>query len=181
MNAHKFRRSAASVAAVKVHRAIIRHVLQSNPSLHPSASSLSLSSPLQLPPVLVCSVPPGSLTLLRYLFVFCTASLRPQTSPSPPTPYPSSFFFFFFFLGFHPRFILHLTLSPSRSAGLLRGPPNQLFFLPVTVQISIPETLRGRWGCGPFIRAQQCFSCEHVQVLGQYTVTVGLYDVKLSE
>lgn len=40
------------------------------------------------------------------------------------------------------------------------GPPDQLFFLPVTVQISIPETPRGRWGCGPFVCAHQCLSYE---------------------
>lgn len=75
---------------------------------------------LQSSRVLVCSVPPGSLTLLRYLFVFCTASLQPQTSPSPPTPCSSSFFFFFFY--FCPRRVLHLTLSPSRSVYLVRAP-----------------------------------------------------------
>lgn len=51
-------------------------------------------------------------------------------------------------------YILHLALSSSSCLSLslnLLGPPNQLFFLPVTVQISIPETSRDRWGCGPFV------------------------------
>lgn len=128
-------------------------------ALLPSLLSSPLSPPLQSSRILVCSVPPGSLTLLRYLFVFCTASLQPQTSPSPPTPCSSSFFFLFY-----PRLaslscVLHLALSSSRFINL-PGPPDQLFFLPVTVQISIPETPRGRWGCGPFIYAHQCLSHE---------------------
>jgi len=53
--------------------------------------------------------------------------------------------------------VVHFALLSSRSVDL-SGPPNQLFFLPVTVQISIPETPRDRWGCGPFICARQCFS-----------------------
>lgn len=56
--------------------------------------------------------------------------------------------------------VLHLALSSSRFINL-PGPPDQLFFLPVTVQISIPETPRGRWGCGPFICVQQCLSREN--------------------
>lgn len=122
-----------------------------------------LSSPplLQSSRVLVCFVPPGTLALLRYLFVFCTASLQPQTSPSPPTPCSSSFFFLFFH-----GFSLLVVRSPPRSLSSSRfinlpGPPDQLFFLPVTVQISIPETPRGRWGCGPFICAHQCLSREY--------------------
>lgn len=58
--------------------------------------------------------------------------------------------------------ILHFALSPSHSVDL-PGPPDQLFFLPVTVQISIPETPRDRWGCGPFICARQCLSHENCE------------------
>lgn len=99
---------------------------------------------LQSSRVLVCSVPPGSLTLLRYLFVFCTASLQPQTSPSPPTPCSSSFFFFF--CSFYPCRVSYTPLFRHLTRSNLPGPPDQLFFLPVTVQISIPETPRDRWG-----------------------------------
>lgn len=73
--------------------------------------------------------------------------------------------------------ILHLALSLSRSVYLL-WPPDQLFLLPVTVQISIPETPRDRWGCGPFICACQCLSHENCKTqLDIYTL--GLIAFKL--
>lgn len=137
---------------------------------------------LQSSRVLVCSVPPGSLTLLRYLFVFCTASLQPQTSPSPPTPCSSSFFFFFFFCGFCPRRIFYtFALSPSHSVDL-SGPPDQLFFLSVTVQISIPETPRDQWGCGPFVCAHQCLSHENRKTpLNMWTLGLIIFELLIEK
>lgn len=126
---------------------------------------------LQSSRVLVCSVPPGSLTLLRYLFVFCTASLQPQTSPSPPTPCSSSFFFFFF-RGFCPRHVFYTSLFRHLTRSTCPGLPDQLFFLPVTVQISIPETPRDRWGCGPFVHM-----CTPVSLTRESRNTIGYVNI----
>lgn len=81
---------------------------------------------LQSSRVLVYSVPPGSLTLLRYLFVFCTASLQPQTSPSPPTPCSSSFFFFF--CGFCPRRVFYTSLFRHLTQSTCPGPRTSFSF-----------------------------------------------------
>lgn len=70
--------------------------------------------------------------------------------------------------------VLHLALSLSRSVKLVRA-PDQLFFLPVTVQISIPETPRDRWGCGPFICARQCLSYENRETRKEYGYWALLY------
>lgn len=96
-------------------------------ALLPSLLSSPLSPPLQSSRVLVCSVPPGSLTLLRYLFVFCTASLQPQTSPSPPTPCSSSFFFLFFH-GFHPCHAFYTSLSRRLASSTCPDPRTSFSF-----------------------------------------------------
>lgn len=76
-------------------------MLQSCPSLYCSTVatprfplSLPLTPLLQSSRVLVCSMPPGSFTFLRYLFVFCTASLQSHRPlhllPLPLVPHHSS-------------------------------------------------------------------------------------------
>lgn len=74
-----------------------------------------------------------------------------------------------------------LARSPARAPVSLSvdspGPPDQLFFLPVTVQISIPETPRGRWGCGPFVRARASVSHTRIyagpdRVRGQWALSI---------
>lgn len=146
------------------------HVLQSQPSLScsfavatflpflPAAAVVSgtrmfratgLPHPPPIPLRLLHSFPPAADLSISSHSLFLIIFL-------PPLPRPLSL-----------SCVLHLGLSSSRFINL-PGPPDQLFFLPVTVQISIPETPRGRWGCGPFVSAPVSLIREITRNSAQY-------------
>lgn len=122
---------------------------------------------------------------LRYTYVPCHRALLPSSdmplrllhsfSPAADLSISSHSLFLLVLPLLLPRLLsfscaLHSALLLSLSVHSLR-PPNQLFFLPVTVQISIPETPRGRWGCGPFVCARQCLSKQTDNGPYRYWVT----------
>jgi len=151
-----------------------RRVLQSSPSLHPSAVAVSLPSPLQSPrtcmfratglsypppiplrllhsfsPAADLSISSHSLSLIILLLLLLLLLLLPLSS----------------LLGFHLRRILHLTLSPSRSVGLLRA-PGPAFLSPGNCSNFDPRDIArpvGMWTlrtCAPVFLIQ-----EHIQTL----------------
>lgn len=123
--------------------------------LHPLVPSFPTATWAHISSVLPCSPFPPE-PAVPVSFLCCVTSLQP-----PPPPLASSSPYFVFFFGtllsssVAPPLLptrlsyVQASLAPQRELRSL----DQLFFLPVTVQISIPETPVTRWGYGPFLRA----------------------------